>query len=108
MISTFHRTFFASEHFFFCVREGGGVEEREREGEKDNNPNIATYNNYTVNDNFMSILYASFGRLTWMLAENDTFMLTSELGVNMNTQCNLTGDPSAVHDINVLLASPLM
>lgn len=43
-----------------------------------------------------------------MLAENDTFMLTSELGVNMNTQCNLTGDPSAVHDINVLLASPLM
>lgn len=64
MISTFHRTFFASEHFFFCVREGGEVEEREREGEKDNNPNIATYNNYTVNDNFMSILYASFGRLT--------------------------------------------
>lgn len=56
----------------------------------------------------MAILYASFGRLTWMLAENDTFMLTSELGVNMNTQCNLTGDPSAVHDINVLLASPLM
>lgn len=43
-----------------------------------------------------------------MLAENDTFMLTSELEVNMNTQCNLTGDPSAVHDINVLLASPLM
>lgn len=60
------------------------MEEREREGEKDNNFNIVIYNNYIVNDNFMFILYVFFGRLIWMLVENDIFMLISEFGVNMN------------------------